>query len=224
MARSRLSLQRHIRRLKDPRLNRRKRHLLLDILTIAVCAVIAGANTWPDIETFGRRRHDWLRRFLELPNGIPSHDTFERVFDRLQPQALQSALLGWLHEISAALGVRHIAIDGKTLRHSGGGSSPLRQLHLVSAWATEANLTLGQVATEEKSNEITAIPRLLELLDVQGALVSIDAMGCQKEIAARIVAGGGDYVLTVKENQEHLHADIEDCFIKAYDNDCQGLR
>jgi predicted transposase YbfD/YdcC len=122
------------------------------------------------------------------------------------------------------LGVRPIAIDGKTLRHSGGGSSPLRQLHLVSAWATEANLTLGQVATEEKSNEITAIPRLLELLDVQGALVSIDAMGCQKEIAARIVAGGGDYVLTVKENQEHLHADIEDCFIKAYDNDCQGVR
>src|SRR5579872_7002050 len=112
----------------------------------------------------------------------------------------------------------------KTLRHSGGGSSPLRQLHLVSAWATEANLTLGQVATEEKSNEITAIPRLLELLDVQGALVSIDAMGCQKEIAARIVAGGGDYVLTVKENQEHLHTDIENSFIEAYDNDCRGLR
>jgi len=120
--------------------------------------------------------------------------------------------------------VRHIAIDGKTLRHSSCGSSPLRQLHLVSAWAVEANLTLGQVATEEKSNEITAIPRLLELLDVQGALVSIDAMGCQKEIAAKIVAGRGDYVLTVNENQEHLRADIEDCFIKAYDNDCRGVR
>lgn len=224
MARSRLSLHQHIRRLKDPRINRRKRHLLLDILTIAVCAVIAGANTWPDIETFGRRRQDWLQRFLELPNGIPAHDTFERVFDRLQPHALQATLLGWLHDLSATLGVRHIAIDGKTLRHSGGGSSPLRQLHLVSAWATEANLTLGQVATEEKSNEITAIPRLLELLDVRGALVSIDAMGCQKEIAAQIVAGGGDYVLTVKDNQEHLHADIEDCFIQAYDKDCQGVR
>jgi hypothetical protein len=123
MAFSRLSLHKHIRRLKDPRLNRRKRHLLGDILTIAVCAVIAGANTWPDVETFGRQRHDWLRRFLELPNGIPSHDTFERVFDRLQPHALQAALLGWLHDISAAVGVRHIAIDGKTLRHSGGGSS-----------------------------------------------------------------------------------------------------
>jgi predicted transposase YbfD/YdcC len=122
------------------------------------------------------------------------------------------------------LGVRHIAIDGKTLRHSGGGSSPLRSLHLVSAWAVEANLTLGKVATEEKSNEIEAIPRLLALLDVRGALVSIDAMGCQKAIAAKIVAGGGDYVLTVKDNQEHLREDIEACFIKAYDKDCQKMR
>jgi predicted transposase YbfD/YdcC len=224
MVRSRLSLHKYIRRLHDPRLNRRKRHLLADILTIAVCAVIAGANTWPDIETFGRKRREWLQRFLELPNGIPSHDTFERVFDRLQPQALQAALLNWLHEISAVLGVRHIAIDGKTLRHSGGGSSPLQYLHLVSAWAVEANLTLGQVATNEKSNEIEAIPRLLELLDVQGALVSIDAMGCQKTIAAKIVAGGGDYILTVKDNQEHLREEIEACFIQAYDNDFRGVR
>jgi predicted transposase YbfD/YdcC len=224
MVRSRLSLHKHIRRLHDPRLNRRKRHLLSDILTIAVCAVLAGANTWPDIETFGRKRRPWLQRFLELPNGIPSHDTFERVFDRLQPQALQAALLSWLHEISAVLGVRHIAIDGKTLCHSGGGSSPLRYLHLVSAWAVEANLTLGQVATNEKSNEIEAIPRLLELLDVQGALVSIDAMGCQKAIAAKIVAGGGDYILTVKDNQEHLREDVEACFIHAYDNDFHGVR
>jgi predicted transposase YbfD/YdcC len=224
MTQARLSLHKHIRRLHDPRLNRRKRHLLADILTIAVCAVLAGANTWPDIETFGRKRRVWLQRFLNLPNGIPSHDTFERVFDRLQPQALQAALLSWLHEISAVLGVRHIAIDGKTLRHSGGGSSPLRYLHLVSAWAVEANLTLGQVATDEKSNEIEAIPRLLELLDVQGALVSIDAMGCQKAIAAKIVAGGGDYILTVKDNQEHLRQDIEACFIHAYDNDFRGVR
>lgn len=224
MARQHLSLHQHLRRLQDPRINRRKRHLLGDILTIAICAVVAGANTWPDIESFGHKRREWLQRFLDLPNGIPSHDTFERLFDRLQPQALQTTLLGWLHEMSAALGVRHIAIDGKTLRHSGGGSSPLRYLHLVSAWAVEANLTLGQVATEEKSNEIEAIPRLLELLDVRGALVSIDALGCQKEIAATIVSGGGDYVLTVKDNQEHLRDDIEACFIKAYDTDCQGIR
>lgn len=223
MAQLRLSLHKHIRRLHDPRLNRRKRHILADILTIAVCAVLAGANTWPDIETFGRKRRLWLQRFLELPNGIPSHDTFERVFDRLQPQALQAALLSWLHEISAVLGVRHIAIDGKTLRHSGGGSSPLRYLHLVSAWAVEANVTLGQVATDETSNEIEAIPRLLELLDVQGALVSIDAIGCQKAIAAKIVAGGGDYILTVKDNQERLREDMEACFIQAYDNDFHGV-
>jgi hypothetical protein len=185
MPQSRLSLHKHIRRLKNPRLNRRKRHLLGDILTIAVCAVLAGAHTWPDSETFGRKRLQWPQRFLELPNGIPSHDTFERVFDRLQPQALQTALLGWLHEINAALGFQHIAIDGKTLRHSGGGSSPLRYLQLVSAWAVEANWTLGQVATDEKSNAIEAIPRLLELLDVKGALVALDAMGCPKAIAAK---------------------------------------
>ncbi len=182
MALSRLSLHKHIRRLQDLRSNRCKRHLLGDILTIAVCAALADANTWPDIETFGCQRLDWLQRFLELPNGIPSHDTFEQVFDRLQPQALQTALLGWLYEIRAALGFYHIIIDGKTLRHSGNGSSPLRYLHLVSAWAVEANLTLGQVATDEKSNKIEAIPRLLELLDMRGALVSIDAMGCQKAI------------------------------------------
>jgi hypothetical protein len=133
MVLSRLSLHKHIRRLQDPRSNRCKRHLLSDILTIAICAVLAGANTWPDIETFGCQRLDWLQRFLELPNGIPSHDTFERLFDRRQPQTLQSALLGWLHKIRAALGIQHIAIDGKTLRHSGKGSSPLRYLHLASA-------------------------------------------------------------------------------------------
>lgn len=155
-----------------------------------------------------------------MPNGIPSQHTFERLFDRLDPLTLQKCLLSWLHEISALLGVRHIAIDGKTLRHSGGGTSPHRHLHLVSAWATEANLTLGQVAVDEKSNEITAIPRLLELLDLKGALVTIDAMGCQKEIAARILEGGGDYLLAVKDNQENLKDDIIACFVRAYDKDC----
>lgn len=222
MTASPIDLRRHLR-LKDPRINRRKRHLLLDIITIAICAVIADADTWKDIALFGRKRQEWLQRFLELPNGIPSQHTFERVFDRLDPQALQKCLLGWLHEISELLGVGHIAIDGKTLRHSGGGKSPHRHLHLVSAWATQANLTLGQVAVDEKSNEITAIPRLLELLDLKGALVTIDAMGCQKEIAAMIVEGGGDYLLTVKDNQENLKDDIIACFVQAYDNDCVGV-
>lgn len=223
MATSTLAIHKYFRRLPDPRVNRRKLHLLLDVITIAVCAVIAGANTWTDIETFGRNRKDWLKRFLQLPNGIPSHDTFERVLDRIDPQAFQRCLVAWLHQIGAGLGIKHIAIDGKTLRHSGGGSSPLRQLHLVSAWAVEAELFLGQVATEEKSNEITAIPRLLELLDLNGALVTIDAMGCQKEIAKKVVERGGDYLLTVKDNQEHLREDIESCFAQAEAANYEGV-
>jgi predicted transposase YbfD/YdcC len=208
---SSLSLLRHFQSLHDPRRRHRQRHRLLDILAIALCAVIAGANTWQEVETFAQRRQDWLARFLQLPNGVPSHDTFERLFDRLDPLALQRCLLNWLTAICAAPRIGHIAIDGKTARHSGSPTRGIKALHLVSAWATEHFLTLGQVATEEKSNEITAIPELLELLDLEGALVTIDAMGCQKAIAAKIVAGGGDYVLTVKDNQEHLRADIVEC-------------
>jgi predicted transposase YbfD/YdcC len=223
MAAAPINLKRHLR-LKDPRIDRCKRHLLIDIVTVAVCAVIADANTWAEIALFGRRRKEWFQEFLELPNGIPSSHTFERVFDRFDPLALQRCLLGWLHDLSELLGVRHIAIDGKTLRHSGGGQSPHRQLHLVSAWAAEANLTLGQVAVDEKSNEITAIPALLALLKVKGALVSIDAMGCQKEIAKQIVEQGGDYVLAVKDNQSQLKEDIQECFEKAYTSNGEGVR
>src|SRR6516162_3376512 len=220
MAASPLSLGTHLRRLHDPRIERNRRHLLVDIITIAICAVIGNADSWVDVATFATRRKEWFELLLELPGGIPSQHTFLRVFDRLDPVALQQGLIGWLHHITELLGVRHIAIDGKTLRHSGGGKSPHRHLHLVSAWATEANLTLAQVAVDEKSNEITAIPRLLELLDLKGALVTIDAMGCQKEIAATILEGGGDYLLTVKDNQENLKDDIIACFVQAYDNDC----
>lgn len=223
MATCPLPIRKYLRCLKDPRINRCKRHLLNDIIMMAICAVVAGADTWKDIATFARRRKDWFQRFLELPNGIPSQHTFRRTFDRLDPLALQKGLVKWLHEIGESLGIRHIAIDGKTLRHSGGGASSLRQLHLVSAWATEAKLMLGQVATEEKSNEITAIPKLLEMLDLHGALVTIDAMGCQKEIAKKIVDQGGDYVLAVKGNQEHLEQDIEKCFLEAYENDLKGV-
>jgi len=224
MARSPIALRKHLRHLRDPRINRNKRHMLLDIITIAVCAVIAGTNKWIDVVTFAQHRKEWLLRFLELPNGIPSHDTFERVFDRLDPLALQNALVGWLHSISETLGFRHIAIDGKTVRGMRYSSSPLRQLHLVSAWATEANLTLGQVAVEEESNEITAIPKLLELLDLHGMLVSIDAIGCQTEIASKIVERGGDYLLVVKDNQETLKSDIIDCFVEAYESDCENVK
>jgi len=222
MALSASVLRQSFRRLRDPRINRCKRHLLLDIVTIAVCAVISGADTWKEVALFGRRRQEWFARFLTLPNGIPSHHTFRRVFARLDPLALQQALVAWLQRGAGALGLQHIAIDGKALRHSGGGSSPLHYLHLVSAWATEANLTLGQVAVEEKSNEITAIPRLLELLDLRGALVSIDAMGCQKDIAEGIVGRGGDYVLTVKDNQAQLKEDILASFLEVYDKGCRA--
>jgi hypothetical protein len=176
-----LAIQIHFRNLKDPR--RAPRHHLLDIIGIAMCAVISGANDWQQIATFARSRQPWLQRFFRLPNGIPCHDTFERVFDRLDPRAFAAAFGRWMQALAQAVGLRQIAIDGKTLRRSAAPSRDLGPLHLVSAWATENHLALGQVCVDGKSNEITAIPDLLELLDLHGALVSIDAMGCQKAIA-----------------------------------------
>jgi predicted transposase YbfD/YdcC len=216
-----VSITKYFTKLKDPRRRHRRLHHLQDILVIALCAIIAGAQDWQEIETFGRKRRAWLQRFLALPNGIPSHDTFERVFDRLNPQAFQTCFREWVQAVSAALRIKHVAIDGKTLR--GSGSAKLGPLHLVSAWATAQHLSLGQVAVDAKSNEITAIPALLELLDLQGALVTIDAMGCQKAIAQKIVDQGGNYALTVKENQPHLLADIQLRFEQAFDTDFADL-
>lgn len=215
------SILTHFHSLKDPRRVHRRRHHLQDILVIALAAVIAGAQDWQEIAIFGRQREDWLRRFLELPNGIPSHDTFERVFDRLCPRAFQARFGDWVRAVTAALRLQHVAIDGKTLR--GSRSTKLGPLHLVSAWASAQRLSLGQVAVDEKSNEITAIPELLDLLDLNGALVTIDAMGCQKAIAAKIVERGGHYALTVKDNQEHLLEDIQAAFARAFESDFAGL-
>jgi len=220
---SALTIKRHFTKLKDPRLNRRKRHLLIDIIVIAICAVICGCDTWQEIAVFGQRRRHWLQQFLRLPNGIPSHDTLERVFDRLDPHAFQACFRQWVQTLAETLRGPHIAIDGKTLRGSGPAGSGLGPLHLVSAWATAQHLTLGQVAVDGKSNEITAIPKLLELLDLHGALVTIDAMGCQREIAQQIVAGGGDYLLVVKDNQPNLLADIQACFAKVLDGEPAGV-
>jgi predicted transposase YbfD/YdcC len=221
MAHPNLSINTYFRKLKDPRVQGRKKHLLIDIIAIAICAAICNCNDWQQTVTFARCRHDWLKKFLRLPNGIPSHDTFERVFDRLDPVAFQACFREWTHTLHAALGLSPIAIDGKTLRGSGVGG--LKALHLVSAWATANSLSLGQVAVDEKSNEITAIPKLLELLNVQGALVTIDAMGCQKEIAAKVVDRGGDYILTAKENQPNLCNDIQTCFERAFEKDFVGV-
>jgi predicted transposase YbfD/YdcC len=217
-----LSIRKFFAKVKDPRRAHRRLHHLQDIIFIALCGVLAGAQDWQEIATFGRKRLDWLRRYLALPNGCPSHDTFERVFDRINPQAFQACFRSWVEAINATVKIKHVAIDGKTLR--GSGSAKLGPLHLVSAWATAQHLTLGQVATDAKSNEITAIPALLELLDLNGALVTIDAMGCQKEIAAKIIAQGGDYALMVKDNQPHLLQDIQSCFEKALDEVCKGVR
>jgi predicted transposase YbfD/YdcC len=216
-----LSIREYFTRLKDPRRQHRRLHDLQDILVIALCAVIAGAQDWQEIETFGRKRSDWLKGFLRLPNGIPSHDTFERVFDRLNPQAFQACFRQWVQALQEALQIKHVAIDGKTLR--GSGSAKLGALHLVSAWATAQSLSLGQVAVAAKSNEITAIPALLNLLEVQGAVVTIDAMGCQKAIAHKVVDRGGDYILTVKDNQEHLVEDIQQTLSEAFDADFAGF-
>lgn len=201
------SIKHYFRALKDPRVVGRSRHLLVDIIVLAICGVIADCDDWSDIVLFAQQRLAWFQRFLRLPGGIPSHDTFERVFAKLEPRTLGVCCLAWLRQAADLVGAGHIAIDGKTLRGSAG--SKWGPLHLVSAWATQAKVTLGQVAVDGKSNEITAIPKLLELLDLRGALVSIDAMGCQKEIAKKIVAKGGDYVLTVKGNQEQLLEDVQ---------------
>jgi predicted transposase YbfD/YdcC len=216
-----LSIPGYFTRMKDPRRAHRRLHRLQDIIVIALCAVLAGAQDWQEIETFGRKRFAWLKRFLKLPNGIPSHDTVERVFDRLNPQAFQACFRAWVRAIQETLPIKHVAIDGKTLR--GSGSAKLGPLHLVSAWATAQRLSLGQVAVDAKSNEITAIPALLDLLDVHGAIVTIDAMGCQKAIAHKIIDQGGDYILTVKENQEHLRADIGQSFRDACELDFAGM-
>jgi predicted transposase YbfD/YdcC len=218
-----LAIQTHFADLKDPRMDRTRRHDLLDIVVIAVCAVIAGAEGWVDIANYGRAKHDWLKNFLGLPGGIPSHDTFRRVFCMLDPYAFQECFQSWIDALSASLGLKRIAIDGKTLRRSFDRGTGKAALHLVSAWATEQHLVLGQVAVDTKSNEITAIPKLLELLDVSGAIVTIDAMGCQKDIAGKIRQGGGDYVLTVKDNQPHLLEDVQLCFEQAFESNFAGL-
>jgi predicted transposase YbfD/YdcC len=225
-----LRLRTHFFNLRDPRRAGRSPYRLLDLIFIAIAATIAGAQDWGQIEVFARKRRDWLARFCGLPTDeqgqplTPCHDTFERLFKRLNPRHFARCLASWTAALAEGLGLEHVAIDGKALRGSGRPDDGLRALHLVSAWATEAHLSLGCVACSEKSNEITAIPQLLRLLELEGALVTIDAMGTQKAIAAQIVEQGGDYVLPVKGNQEGLEQDIHGLFSRAVERNWEGLR
>ena len=203
----------------DPRDPRWVFHELTDILALAVLAVIAGAEGWEDIEEFGKQKREWLKKFLRLPNGVPSHDTISRVFRQIKPQAFQAGFTQWIESLHEDLGLKLVAIDGKTLRRSHDKSTMKSALHSVCAWSVENHVTLGQQACEEKSNEITAIPELLKLLELQDAIVTIDAMGCQKKIARQIVQGGGDYVLAVKGNQEKLHAAVVEHFEQLHEDD-----
>lgn len=211
------SIKKYFTPLKDPRVRKRTEHRLIDIIAIALCGVIANCDGWTDIIDFANNRIAWFKRFLTLPNGIPSHDTFERVFAKIDPAVFNRCCIAWLRDVSDVVGLGHLAIDGKTLR--GSASAALAPLHLVSAWATEANISLGEVAVAGKSNEIKAIPELLKLLDLKGALVTIDAIGCQKAIAQQIVDKRGDYLLAVKANQEHLLEDVQATVAKALDGD-----
>jgi predicted transposase YbfD/YdcC len=196
--------------LPDPRVERTKRHALLDLLVIALCAILCGAEDFVAMEAWGRARHDWLRQRLglSLQNGIPSHDTFGRVFARLDPEAFTRCFLAWVDALRTATRGELIAIDGKTLRRSFDRARQKAPIHMVSAWAAANHLVLGQVKVDDKSNEITAIPALLHLLDLRGCIVTIDAMGCQKEIARQIIDQGADYLLALKENQETLYEDV----------------
>ncbi len=186
----------HFADLPDPRIDRAKRHDLLAIVTIALCGVICGADSWVEIARFGHAKRAWLGRLAPLPNGIPSHDAFGRVFAALDPAAFATAFLGWAHALATATDGGIVAIDGKTLRRSHDRGHDRAALHLVSAWATANHVVLGQVATAERSNEITAIPALFDVLALTDTVVTIDAIGCQTAIAGQIVAGGGDYALT----------------------------
>lgn len=205
-------IEAHFGRVPDPRIARNQRHRLVDILVIAVCGVLCGADTWVDIALFGEAKVSWLRSFLALPNGIPSHDTFGRVFARINPEAFQQCFLQWVQAEFAVQPEQVVAIDGKTARGSRDRANGQQPLHMVSAWAATNRLVLGQVATAAKSNEITAIPLLLKGLDIKGCTVTIDAQGCQKAIAQQIIEQEGDYIFTVKKNQPRLYRDIEALF------------
>lgn len=202
------SIETFFKSVEDPR-HHNTLHKLIDVIIIAICAVVAGADTYEQIENFGKKRKKWLSKFLELPRGIPSHDTFGRIFERMNPNEFQNSFKCWIESVTDQTKGQVIAIDGKTLRRSHNQSDDKKAIHMISAWASSNQVVLGQLKTEEKSNEITAIPHLLKLLDISGCIITIDAMGTQKKIAQTIIHNDGDYVLALKENHKSLYADTE---------------
>lgn len=207
-----LSLQEAFSSVEDPRVERNKRHQLMDIIILTICAVISGAEGWEAIEQFGNEKQAWLRKWIALENGIPSHDCIARVMARIEPSKLTECFVAWARGLAELTDGEVVAIDGKTARGSYHGNDKRGAIHVVSAWASQVGLSLGQVKTAEKSNEITAIPALLELLEVKGCIITIDAMGCQTDIAKKIIEKQADTVLAVKDNQKQLHEAIRDYF------------
>ena len=209
---------------EDPRIERTKRHQLIDVITIAICAVICGAESWVAIETYGQAKKEWLKRFLELPNGIPSHDTFARIFSLIDPQNFQECFVSWMKSVANLTDGEVIAIDGKSLKHSYDKKFGNRAINMVSAWATSNKLVLGQIKVDKKSNEITAIPELIKVLDVAGCIVTIDAIGCQKEIVNLISQKDGDYIIALKKNQKSLYESTEILFKEAISKRNEGFK
>lgn len=219
----RITLIDHFEKLTDPRVERTKDHKLVDILTIAVCATICGADSFVAMETYGKAKYEWLKRFLELKNGIPSHDTFARVFARIDPSEFERCFRDWVQSISQLLPGEVVNIDGKTLKHSTNIGADKKAVHLVNVWATEQKLVLAQEKVRERSNEITAIPNLIKILELKGCLVTIDAMGTQTEIARLLPSKEADYCLALKGNQKGLFPEVEQIFNEARATNWQGI-
>lgn len=218
-----VSIRKCFGNIADPRREHMRLHNLWDIIAVTILAVVAGADSWVEVAKYGVLKFAFLKSFLELPNGIPAHDTFCRVFALVKPQALQEGFIAWVQGVAEITLGRVVAIDGKTARRSFDKEAGKGPLHMVSAWVTENRLLLGQQACDAKSNEITAIPELIKNLEISGAIVTIDAMGCQKEIAATIREAEADYVLAVKDNQPTLHVDIRELFTEGLDTGFAGM-